>query len=135
MPLLRYFIYVGGALMALLLVVSAFFPRAEAVANRDVATQDVARPAIRIKSDRVVPPRVDLDTSRSMPVVPTLVAAKPPAVEQAPVREAHAQLIAPLPAPALPVKVEHKKTKIAKRPDHQRLAAYPWGFQPFQLSW
>jgi len=132
MPLLRYFIYVGGALVALLLVVSACFPQAEAVASRDVASHDVARPVIRIKSDRVAPPRVDLDTSQPTAVVPNLL----PWQAQAPARDALAQLAAPLPAPAaVPVKIEQKKTKITKRPDRQRLAAYPQGFQPLQSTW
>jgi hypothetical protein len=53
MPLFRYFIVAGGALLALLFVVSGFFPETETV-NRS----DVARPVIRIASDRVGPPRV-----------------------------------------------------------------------------
>lgn len=119
--------------MAFLLVVSACFPQAEAIANRDVADHDLARPVIRIKSDRVAPARVDLDTSQPTVAVPTLL----PWQAQAPAREAMAQLAAPLPAPAaVPVKIEQKKTKIAKRPDRQRLAAYPHGFQPFfQSTW
>jgi len=133
---MRYFIYVGGALMALMLVVSAFFPKAEAVANRDVASHDVARPVIRIKSDRVAPPRVDLDTSQPTAAVPTLLPWQAQAQAQTPVREALAQLAAPVPAPAAgPVKIEQKKIKITKRPDHQRWAAYPPGFQLFYSTW
>ena len=120
--------------MALLLVVSACFPQAEAVANRDVASYDVARPVIRVKSDRVAPPRVDLDTSRPIAAVPALLPWQ--AQAQAPVREALAQLAAPLPAPAAaPVRIEQKKTKITRRPDHQRWAAYPPGFQLFYSTW
>jgi len=135
MPLLRYFIYVGGALMALLLVVSACFPQAEAITSRDVANQDVARPVIRIKSDRVVPPRVDLDTGQQTAVVATLLPSQAPATQQEPPREAQAQLSAPHPAPAVAVKIERPKTKITKRPDRQRLAAYPQGFLPLQSTW
>jgi hypothetical protein len=124
MPLLRYFTVVGGALVALLFVVSSFFPEPEPVTHRDVA-----RPVIRIASDRVVPPRVDFDTRRQTAVVPTLV---PDMLPQAPVRQAEAQLVAPLPTPAAPIKIE-RKTKIAKHPDHQRMAANPQGFQPFRL--
>jgi hypothetical protein len=65
--LLRYFTYVGGALMALLFVASYLFPDAETVAH-----QDVTRPNIRITTDRVAPPRVDFDTSVQAAVVPTL---------------------------------------------------------------
>ena len=113
--------------MALLIVASFFFPKAEVVAQRDVA-----RPVIRIASDRVGPPRVDLDTSRQTVVVAAPVPYPQP---QAPVRKAEAQLVAPLPTPAAPVKIERKNTKIAKRFDHQRMAANPQVFQPFHLTW
>ena len=57
MPLLRYFTFVGGALLALLFVVSSYFPETETINH-----SDVAKPVIRIVSDRVGPPRVDIDT-------------------------------------------------------------------------
>jgi len=68
MPLLRYFTFVGGALLALLIVVSSYFPETETITHRDVA-----RPVIRIASDRVGPPRVDIDTRAQTAVVPTSV--------------------------------------------------------------
>jgi hypothetical protein len=126
MPLLRYFTVVGAALVALLFVASSFFPEAETVTHRDVA-----RPVIRIASDRVGPPRVDFDTSRQTAAAPALA---PDMLPQAPVRQAQAQLVAPLPTPAAPIKIE-RKTKIVKRPDHQRMAANPQGFQPFHSTW
>jgi hypothetical protein len=134
MPLLRYFTFVGGALMALLFVVSSCFPVAEAVTHRDVI-----RPVIRIASDRVGPPRVEFDTRVQMAAVPALV---PDMIPQAPAREAYAQFVAPLPtraAPiridAAPVRIEHKKTRIAKRPDHPKIAANHPGLQPFHWTW
>ena len=144
MPLLRYFTYVGGALMALLFVASYLFPDAETVAH-----QDVIRPNIRITTDRVAPPRVDFDTSVQAAVVPTL----PPGVMllQAPppgsALQARAQLTTPpSSAAAAPVKSEpSKKTVVAKRHDRQRFAAYPhfaaypyqytYQPQPFRWTW
>lgn len=124
MPLLRYFTFVGGALLALLIVVSSYFPETETITH-----PDVARPVIRIASVRVGPPRVDMQTA----VVSTSV---PAILQQAPARVAEAQLSAPLPTPAVAViKIERKKTKVAKRPDRQRMAANPQGFQPFHLTW
>lgn len=125
MPLLRYFTVVGGALVALLFVVSCFFPEVETVTHRDVA-----RPVIRIASDRVGPPRVDFDTRRQTVVVPASV---PDLLPQAPAREAEAQLAAPLPTPVAAIRIERKR--IAKRPDRQRMAANPQGFQPLHLTW
>ena len=128
MPLLRYFTFVGGALLALLIVVSSYFPETETITHRDVA-----RPVIRIASDRVGPPRVDIDTRVQTAVAPISVPEVP---QQAPARAAEAQLSAPLAThAAAPIKIERKKTRIAKRPDRQRMAANPQGFQPFRLTW
>ena len=126
--MLRYFTFVGGALLALLMVVSSYFPATEIITH-----PDVARPAIRIASDRVGPPRVDIDTRVQTEVVPTPV---PDILQQAPARIAEAQLSASLSTTAAaPIKIERKKTRVAKRPNRERMAANPQGFQPFHLTW
>jgi hypothetical protein len=127
MPLLRYFSFVGGALLALIFVVSSYFPEPETTNSRDVA-----RPIIRILSDRVGPPRVNIDTRVRAAVVPALL---PDIPQQSTAREAAAQLSAPLPTPAAPTKIVVKKMRIVKRSDLQRMAANPQGFQPFRLAW
>ncbi len=141
MPLLRYFTYVGAALIALLFVAAYLSPEAPTVAH-----QNVTRPVIRITSDRVGPPRVDFDTKAQPVVAPTL----PPGVMllQAPAMEARAQLIIPPPTTAAPLKSqarieprnETKKTKIARRTaSYPHYAAYPYpysyGYQPFRWTW
>jgi hypothetical protein len=68
MLLARYFLYVGGALLALLLIVSTELPQAP-VAPSTNSTADM--PAIRINSDRKWPAKVVLDTN-----VPTIVPAQ-----------------------------------------------------------
>lgn len=94
MLLARYFIYVGGALLALLLIVSAELPQAPVAPGTDSAAD---MPAIRINSDRKWPAKVVLDTNVPT-IVPTQTASntmvvKPPvAVAQAAPREALAQL-------------------------------------------
>src|ERR1700682_3711594 len=128
MPLLRYFTFVGGALLALLMVVSSYLPETETITR-----PDAARPVIRIASDRVGPPRVDIDTRAQTAVVPTSV---PEILQHAPARVAAAHLSAPPPTPAAaPFKIERKKTRFVKRVDRQRMAANPQGFQPFHLTW
>jgi hypothetical protein len=99
MPLRRYFTFVGGALLALLLIANAFLP-ALPVAGGSQSTVD--RSIIRIHSDTKWPERVVFDTSR-----PTITPSPAPAaVAEAPspqktaaaqpskgqVREAYAQL-------------------------------------------
>jgi hypothetical protein len=134
MPVLRYFTFVGGALLALLIGVSFFLPEPETITR-----PDAARPVIRIASDRAGPPRVDIDTRVQIAIVPASV---PEILPQAPAREAESRPAAPLSKPEAPVKIERKKTRIAKRPDRQRMAANPQGlqpfrqgFQPFRLTW
>jgi hypothetical protein len=133
MPLLRYFTFVGGALLTLLFVASWYFPEVETIKHNDVA-----RPVIRITSDRVGPPRVDFDTRVEAAAIPApatdpgLVADN---LEQAPARVAEARPVVQTPTPAVAVKIEHKKTKVAKRPNPQRVAANPQGIQPFRSTW
>jgi hypothetical protein len=128
MPLLRYFTFVGGALLALLFVVSSCFTETATITSRDVA-----RPVIRIASDRVGPPRVDIDTRVQAAIAP---ASATEILQQVPARVAEAQLSAPLPTPtAVHINTERKKTRVAKRPDRQRMAANPQGFQSFHLTW
>lgn len=71
MLLARYFLYVGGALLGLLLIVSAELPQ-QAVAPTTNSASDL--PAIRINSDRKWPAKVVFDTTAPT-IVPTQVAS------------------------------------------------------------
>jgi hypothetical protein len=123
MPLARYFVFVGGVLLALLLVVGAVLPQLPVADSVDAG---VDKSTIRIHSDRKWPERVVFDTS--LPTIvpaqtlkaeaaipapaPTIVADVPP---KARVREAFAQLVPPeskKPEPKL--QKLHRKPKIAK---------------------
>jgi hypothetical protein len=76
MPVLRYFVFVGAALLALLFVVAEAFPALPVVAqSTDAAAADI--PMIRIHTDRKWPERVVFDTSVPTVVPPTIVAAVP----------------------------------------------------------
>ena len=125
MPLLRYFTVAGGALLALLFVVSGFFPETETVNH-----SDVVRPVIRIASDRVGPPRVDIDARSQAAAIPASV----PDIVRAPAQVAEARLGSSAPTPAVAIKIE-RKTKLVKRADRQRMAANPQGSQPFRSAW
>jgi hypothetical protein len=124
MPLARYFLFVGGVLLALLFISDAYLPQVPVAvsANADL-------PVIRIHSDRKWPERVVFDTSvRAVAPVQT---AKVEAVAPAPatvadisakvrVRDAFAQLpFDPKQAqPSDPKKPEPKlqpKRRVAKR--------------------
>jgi hypothetical protein len=120
MPLMRYFLVVGGALLALLFITDAYLPKLPAAERADTDL-----PVIRIHSDRKWPERVVFDTSRPIVAAAPTAAAMPAAVAdlsaKARVREAFAQLLptpeqkqAQLSTPAKPDPKPHKR-KIAKR--------------------
>lgn len=69
MPLLRYFLYVGGVLMALLFVANAFLPKIPSA-----ETSGPQLPVVRLYSDRKGPERVVYDTS--VPMISPAPAAK-----------------------------------------------------------
>jgi len=79
MPVARYFLFVGGVLLALLFAIDAFVPREPVVASNSAPSID--RPTVRIHSDQTLPERVVYDTSLPTIVPPAAtvqVAAAPP---------------------------------------------------------
>jgi hypothetical protein len=118
MPVARYFMYVGGVLLALLFISDAFLPKLT-VADRTATATEL--PAIRIHSDRKWPERVVLDTST--PTIVPAQTAKAEAVVPPPtpaaddsaktrVRETFAQFVSP--EPKKPEAKPQRKRKIAK---------------------
>jgi hypothetical protein len=69
MPVARYFMFVGGTLLALLFLIDAYAPSQAVVASQ--AAPSIDRNVVRIRSDQKLPERVVYDTS-----LPTIV---PPA--------------------------------------------------------
>jgi hypothetical protein len=125
MPLLRYFVFVGGALLALLFISDAYLPKMP-----EVARADSDLPVIRIHSERKWPARVVFDTNQPT-IVPAPAATTTASVQvpadvadvpaKARMREAFAQLPQPdqpqaqLSDPKKPEKPVQRKRKIAKR--------------------
>jgi hypothetical protein len=129
MPVARYFLFVGAALLALLFVADAWLPKLPVTAVADAAADT---PMIRIQSDRKWPERIVFDTSvpavspgQTAAVVPVQAPVRV-ADASAKVRDAFAQLPppdmkpsqqlqpaaskTPAPAPAVP-----QKRKVAKK--------------------
>jgi hypothetical protein len=131
MPLARYFLFVGAALLALLFGVNAFLPSLPVADNTQTAAD---LPAIRINSDRKWPERVVFDTRiQAMPSATSVAVAKTDAAVPAPatvadteakarVLDAFAQLVPPQPKqiepsePKKPAPPPQHKRKIAKKP-------------------
>ncbi len=121
MLLARYFLSVGGVLLALLFVADAVVPKVPAAAtdSNDLGTD---KAVIRIHTDRKWPEPVVFDTNSPTTIVPAQIvkadAVVPPPAPAADVsaktrvREAFAQLVAPEPkkAEAKP----QRKRKIAR---------------------
>ena len=125
MPVVRYFFFVGGALLALLFISDAYLPKPP-----DVARADADLPVIRIHSDRKWPQRVVFDTSRPtiVPMQTANAGTTVPAAatvadlsDKARLGQAFAQLQPPAPTqaqtsvPAKPQAKLQQKRKVAKR--------------------
>jgi hypothetical protein len=63
MPLLRYFLYVGGALLSVILISSAVMPQVP-LPSTLMSASDL--PSVRIHTDRKLPERVVFDTSSTV---------------------------------------------------------------------
>lgn len=84
MPIFRYFMFVGGALLVLLFAADFVWPRSPVAQVVVGASYD--QPLIRIRSDRHLPERVVLDTSQptiAAPVTQTAAVAAPQPTAQA----------------------------------------------------
>jgi hypothetical protein len=151
MPLLRYFLFVGGTLIALLFVANAAVPTVPAPEN---LTSGSDLPPIRIHSDRKLPERVVFDTSAALP---SQVIVAPDAIAQ-PKPQVQAQVPAPAPvvaqAPAKPAIAEisakarvreafaqlpreqdafEPKMYPARQPPKQKIAAKPRTTRPMMI--
>jgi hypothetical protein len=126
MPLARYFVFVGGVLLALLLAVDALFPQQAAVASQ--AAPSVDKTVVRIRSDQKPPERVVYDTSLPTIVPPVMSAHASPAAAatpiaaapvdvtaQARVRDTFAQFV---PSETKKAEVQRKRKVARSRPSH-----------------
>jgi hypothetical protein len=147
MPVARYFLFVGGVLLALLLAIDALVPQQAVVASQ--AAPSVDKTVVRIRSDQKPPERVVYDTSlptivppRALTVQAVVPAAAPAspladATAQARVRETYAQLVpAEAKKPGSPVQRKRKiaknrpaqPTQFAQRPQMQVAQQSHFGF-------
>jgi hypothetical protein len=125
MPLARYFMYVGGVLLALLFVVNAYLPAPPPVVER----ADAELPVIRIHSQRKWPQPVVFDTSHptiapAQPVqIATTVAAKTEAAAPAP--EAAADVAAKARMRDAFAQLQPSDLKQVEQPDPKKSEAKP----------
>jgi hypothetical protein len=126
MPLARYFLFVGGTLLALLFALNAYIP---SPVGARVPVETIDRPVVRIHSAQKLPERIVIDTSIATIIPPVVVAevtAKPQQPQKPQVLDALAQATPSdikksdlkKPEPALP-----PKHKVARRQVHQPMVA------------
>jgi hypothetical protein len=117
MPLLRYFLFVGGSLLALMLVANAALPSAP-VPEGLTSGKDL--PMVRIRSERKLPDRVVIDTS----------VAVPGQAEAAPVVVAQAKPQRPVPAPQVKAEIPAISAKARVREAFAQLPPEQDTFEP-----
>jgi hypothetical protein len=132
MPVARYFLFVGGVLLALLFALDAFAPQQVAVASNSAASID--KTVVRIRSDQKPPERVVYDTSLPTIVPPaakTQIAAAPVADTdaQARVRDTFAQFV-----PAEAKKLEKQAGAQAQRKRKVVRVAKARSAQPIRVA-
>ncbi|WP_407151999.1 hypothetical protein [Bradyrhizobium sp. ORS 86] len=82
MPVARYFLFVGGVLLALLFVVASIVPQEDVAASNDLSSPDFDKSVVRIRSTQKLPERVVYDTNLPTivpPQVNAVAAVIPPA--------------------------------------------------------
>ena len=143
MPLGRYFVFVGGLLLALLFLIDSYLPQTAA----RPAGADADRSIIRIHSARQWPSAVVFDTTQPLIASPPQAAwAEASPASTPPVRRPPHEALAlaqttdiPAAAAAYPAAPKHVKRKVrTARPDpSERVASSePFGFRPFlPASW
>jgi hypothetical protein len=132
-PVVRYFMYVGVVLLAMLFVADQYF---SGVSQSFVRDGQVDKSVIRIQSAHRWPDKIDYDVSLPT-IVPTTqpaqaAAAEPPKPTQP--REAFAS-IAPAPEVAKPRAPPKIKRKVARRAMPTRMAAFPPYAEPLPAGW
>ena len=120
MPVARYFLFVGGILLALIFAIDGFSPPQAVVASQ--AASSVDKRVVRIRSDQKLPERVVFDTNLPTIVPVPIMAARPVALAsadasatdssaQARARDTFAQFV---PTEAKPERQVQRKRRIAK---------------------
>jgi hypothetical protein len=114
MPLIRYFLYMGGVLLALLLLVGGYIGKPAS----EVAQVGPEPAVARIQSTQKWPEKIVFDTTAPRVSAPdaaaAALAAPAPAEPQGAPREAYA-MAAPAPAAVMPTKPVASNRRVAER--------------------
>ena len=145
-PLRRYFLCVGGALLTLLFAADALMPRPPA--NESIGS-GAGLPRILIHSERKGPEALVIDTKQRAILPPVSARADATAAQQSfslpdtRIRESFAQLVPPTPKltgvsePKMQERKPQAKRKVARArlPHHPILFAQPHSFGFLETGW
>jgi hypothetical protein len=132
--LVRYFLYAGSALLALLLLADWYWPAASTTVASQAQEASLAKEILRIRSAQKWPQKIDFDTN--IPTIvpaPALVASVPPAppppfkaaeVLNKAVLDAHAEVKSAMQAQKPPRKVAAVRHR-TYRPAPPQVSPYP----------
>jgi len=118
MPILRYFLYVGGALLSLLLISNAVMPQ---VPLPSTLTSGSDLPPVRIHTERKLPERVVFDTSSTVSSAPIPVIASPKVAQTAVSTAQPMAAAAPTAAPEISPKARVREA-FAQLPDDEEVS-------------
>jgi hypothetical protein len=131
-PLVRYFIFVGSLLLAMLFLADGYWT--DASSQSFVHEARVDKSIIRIQSAHKWPEAVVFDTS-----LPTIVPPPLPHLAEVPVanspRDAFAQLKQPPQQASRPSAPPKAKRKLARRVPATQVAAYPVAPEAWPAGW
>jgi hypothetical protein len=116
MPLVRYFVVMGGTLLSLLFLAGSYLPKPEAAPT----AADIDRSTIRLHSSQKWPEAVRIDTSAVVPPLPVMAATELPEREPAAApRDAYAAV---LPRQAVSVSAPERSGTPQKPARHAKAA-------------
>jgi hypothetical protein len=107
MPIVRYIVWVGTSLLALMFVANWFLPES----LPEPAPEASNRPVIRIASIQQPPERIDIDTSQPTIVPPPMLFGEAVPDQPSPLLESYASVT----SPATVVNLDRKKREVVKR--------------------
>ena len=133
MFLVRYFLYAGGALLALLFLVDWFSPVVPATITSDDQVQETSldKEILRIRSAQKWPAKVVFDTNIPTIVAPQALVASIPPAPPPPLKAAEAlnKSVLNAHAEAKPLQAQKPPRKVARyttyRPAPQQFGPYP----------
>jgi hypothetical protein len=132
--LVRYFLYAGGALLALLLLVNWYTPAVPATAADQAQETSLDNEILRIRSAQKWPQKIDFDTNSPTIVPPPALVAGIPPSPPSPFKAADALNKSALNAraEAKPVQAQKPPRKVAR---HRKAPPTQAGAYPVASAW